>query len=121
MLEHYEIYMSETFPQDPNAQWLKCLEFSTKMNAQFPELTLRKGYVYSLENEDNSSENYSKQYPHAWLTSPTGELLDPTVLQFCLLGKLEYVETEHLQFKCMGCGQFQPADTEYCGTCEYSE
>jgi hypothetical protein len=121
MMEKYNEYMLANFPQDLMDQWLKCFEFSTAMQAEFPELTLRKGYVYSSVNIDNYSDQYPRQYPHAWLTTPWGEIVDPTVLQFSLLGPLVYVETEHYHFKCGGCGQFQPQDEDYCGKCEWSE
>lgn len=119
--QKYLDFMLKTFPQTLEGQWMHCLEYSIKMMGPFPELLLKQGYVYSHENIDNYNPKYPKQYTHAWLETAEGIIVDPSVLQFMNLGKLEYVECVPSGC-CMGCGQFffEKKDT-YCGNCEWSE
>ncbi len=128
LLEYYEgipgeylDYMMATFPQNRLAQWLNCLQFSEKMLRKFPELELKKGYVFSHHNMDNLHPDHPIQYAHAWLEDEAGLKIDPTVLQFSLMGELHYVESGAPTGKCMGCGDLM-FDNEYvyCGKCEWS-
>jgi hypothetical protein len=91
------------------------------MKRDFPELTLKKGYVFSFQNPDNAHPDFPKQYPHAWLVDPSGKIIDPTVLQFCMLGELHYKEAalEDMQSHCEGCGQY--CKGRFCGKCHWSE
>jgi hypothetical protein len=118
----YLDYMLASFPQTRLDQWLKCLEFSEKMQGKFPELELKKGYVFSHENIDNHDPDHPVQYAHAWLLDETGLKIDPTVLQFSLLGELQYVEAGHPTGKCMGCGDMM-YDNQYvyCGKCKWGK
>jgi len=117
----YTQYMAGTFATDAKGQWNKCLAYCLKMKEEFPELTLKKGYVYSHQNIDNANPGFPRQYPHAWLTDPNGYIIDPTVLQFSLLGELIYVEAdmEKLRYRCEGCGQH--CEHRFCGKCPWSE
>lgn len=121
MNETYQIYMKTKFPQEALSQWNKCFDFTAIMQKDFPELTVRIGYVFSFENRDNAHPDFPKQYPHAWLTDKQGNIIDPTVLQFCLLGELHYKEAalEDMTNRCEGCGQF--TSERYCGKCHWSE
>lgn len=123
-MDKYEQYMQDTFSQDPNEQWLKCVDWCKQMQKEFPELRLVKGCVYSHQNLDNISSRYPKQYPHAWLETAEGKKIDPTVLQFSLLGKLIYDEweTPPETRPCNGCGQYHwKKGSIVCGECEWSD
>lgn len=127
MIEKYAEYMQRTFPQSLYGQWNQCVEFCKKMQADFPELVLKRGYVYSHQNVDNSDPRYPKQYPHFWLETFDGIKVDPTVLQFSLLGELHYVEIGDKPYlgNCSGCGVmcFEPKygeDGLECSKCHWT-
>lgn len=118
----YVRFMKSHFPQTLQGQWLNCREFSIRMFRYFTELEMKIGYVYSHQNIDNYSKKYPKQYPHCWLETEDGVKVDPTVLQFALLGELHYVETGlSPSGSCMGCGNLLFEKRDYCGKCEWSE
>ena len=54
--------------------YMMCLEASTEMVQQFPELTLIKGAVVSAAS--------GKRYCHCWCKTPAGQIVDPTKQQF---------------------------------------
>jgi hypothetical protein len=97
------------------------------MMQAFPELSRRNGVVFSYENLDNVNPKYPKQYPHAWLVTEKGYIVDPTRSQFDLLGELQYKELDPCNEirKCMGCGVYYDAgvarNSAFCGKCEWSE
>lgn len=106
----------------PELAYGKCMEMCALMQESFPELTLKKGVVFSKVNADNPCDKYPKQYPHCWLVTKDALIIDPTKSQFSLLGDLCYKEitVEKSFSKCMGCGQYFDSFSAYCGECEYS-
>lgn len=113
--------MKKNFPKTAEEQALNCIPFSIKMKREFPELTLRYGCVYS-EIDPTNCTKYPTQYPHAWLTTEAGEIVDPTVKQFQFLGPLQYeVWEEPPTGRCSGCGRWHYKDPGNCGECEWSE
>lgn len=121
-LEYVE-YMLQAFPQTPEKQWLKCVEFCGQMKMRFPELEIKRGVVWSEDNIDNPHVKYPRQYDHAWLTDSKGSIIDPTVRQFDAIGKLIYKEFKDIPHgKCMGCGMYHwVPGSLYCGECEWSK
>ena len=116
----YQTWMKQHFPQDMLSQWLNCVEWTKKMSDVFPELQIVKGCISSKTNMDNYSQKYLKQYPHAWLVTPEGEIVDPTVKQFDAIGELTYTVWESApKGRCMGCGSYHWEKDLYCGKCEY--
>lgn len=126
----YLEYMERTFPQGMYEQWNKCFQFCKKMNKDFPELVMRRGYVYSHQNLDNNDPRYPKQYTHFWLETEDGSIVDPTIKQFSLLGELHYVNVGKLPYQgiCNGCGQLlfseetprTDEDGLICGKCHWT-
>ncbi|MGR5367083.1 hypothetical protein [Photobacterium damselae] len=116
-LETYSKYIRDNVPNDPYEQSGKCLKYSTEMHKAFPELIIKRGYVSSPENLDNFAElGYDRQYPHVWLETEDGVIIDPTVNQFILLGKLDYTELDHPEKlkKCFCCGRYIDTDLPVC-------
>ena len=76
----------------------RCMEATTAMQKQFPELRVVKGHVYC-------PHPWGKR-GHAWCVDSEGNVLDPTVKQFP--GIFEYEEwkagDEVRVGKCMDCG-----------------
>lgn len=74
----------------------KCREAVQRMSQAFPELTAQRGHVHCA---------WGKR-AHWWLTTPDGEILDPTRDQFP--GPVDYEEWETGEpvrvGKCMECG-----------------
>lgn len=104
----------------------RCVEACEAMQKDFSELTIKKGVVYSETNPDNYSPIHFKEYPHAWLEDQRGNLVDPTISQFELIGVARYREAvgEGPFLKCMGCGKYfdsqQAGNGCFCG-CKFSD
>ena len=93
MLSTYNKYINDNFPKDPFLLEGKCVDFSRKMNKCFPELIFVFGLVESEFNNDNfefNGKKIIKQYPHAWLETFDGNILDPTINQFILIKNIKY-------------------------------
>ena len=119
-MENYFNYMKNSFPQSAEEQALNCIPFSIQMKREFPELSLKYGYVWSSDDPENTTR-YPKQYPHAWLTTKSGDIVDPTVKQFQFLGHLNYeVWEEPPTGRCLGCARWHYNGSGYCGECEWS-
>jgi hypothetical protein len=84
-----------------------CQEVVAEMKAAFPELLIKKGVVYSKNNPDNYDKQTPKEYPHWWLEAEKGEIVDPTVQQFTLIGEVIYKEIKNPTFRCKGCGGYK--------------
>lgn len=54
----------------------KCVEATKKMNSEFPELIKVRGHVFCWEGG-----KYEK-YPHCWLETQHGHIIDPTRTQY---------------------------------------
>jgi hypothetical protein len=92
------------------------------MRLVFPELKEKNGVVFSFQNADNLSGVHPKEYAHRWLATEDGEIVDPTVSQYCLLGDLQYREIDGSKgvWRCRGCGDWQTGpDNYFCG-CKWS-
>jgi hypothetical protein len=104
----YEQWINANVPRDVFGQAGQCTHFSPLMAKEFPELKIKTGVVWSHENTDNHGK-VQKQYPHMWLEDPQGNIVDPTVGQFMLLGELVYEEAPEdtkVMNKCMNCGRY---------------
>jgi hypothetical protein len=118
----YHDWIQQNYPTPESAQ-AQCVEACAAMRLVFPELKEKNGTVYSLDNLDNMSGVHPKEYPHRWLLDEQGEIIDPTVSQFCLLGELLYREMDISEgmWRCRGCGEWQTGfDKYFCG-CKWSE
>ena len=119
----YELWISKEGYDDPQKALQQCLEATEKMVKEFPELRVAKGVVWSKTNPDNFHPKFFKQYEHAWCVTPEGEVVDPTVDQYVLIGKVEYKEFDLSKpiSKCKGCGQYFEGKGVVCGECGYTE
>jgi len=106
---------------DPLLAQGNCAKVVDEMIKEFSELKKVGGVVFSYKNPDNF-DNCIKEYPHVWCIDQNKNIIDPTVSQFNLLGKLEYKELDLTKqhYKCMGCGSWS-TKRGYCGECEWSE
>lgn len=107
---------------DPEVAMAQCVVATGVFVKRFPNLRIAKGIVWSKTNPDNYTK-YEKQYLHQWCVDrKTGEIVDPTVSQYCLIGEVIYEEKAWSTAKsCMGCGRYHPNRGGYCGECEWSE
>lgn len=120
-IDAYIGYILKNVPSAPERQAGKCLFYSTEMQKVFPELIMKRGYVSSSENLDNFPElGYDRQYPHVWLETKDGVVIDPTANQFINLGELDYTELMHPEKlkKCFGCGRYIDTDLPVCQSLE---
>jgi len=122
----YEQWVFDNGFNDPNVSLRMCVEVCNIMVECFPELSLKRGVVYSEVNADNLSDTYFQEYPHTWCVTPEGEIIDPTKSQFHLLGELVYREMNETDIrKCMGCGTFYSESSSrvsgHCGKCKWSD
>jgi hypothetical protein len=114
----YKNWMAENVPQDPFLQTAQCTKYVPIMQKVFPELRIAKGVVYSLNNPDNYGTTL-KQYPHMWLVDKDGAIVDPTEMQFWLIGELIYKEfpaDAKTMGRCMNCGEYF-TDSKYSMLC----
>lgn len=91
-----------------------CHASCLRMQAQFPELVLRRGHYHCP---------LAGPRPHWWLTTPEGAIVDPTAAQFPSLGQGDYVELDPDQpeptGRCAGCGEYCYDGAYFCGAaCE---
>jgi hypothetical protein len=117
----YQDWIWQHYPTSDSAL-AQCVEACAAMRLVFPELKEKNGVVYSFVNRDNIPGGNPKEYPHRWLVTSTGEIIDPTVLQYELLGDLHYREMDVSQgmWRCRGCGDWQTGiDNYFCG-CKWS-
>ena len=120
MKKQYRDFISRNSLDDPNVSMAMCVEMTRLMVQVFPELQIARGIVWSEYNADNYKK-YFKQYLHQWCVDPDGNIVDPTVSQYFLLGQLVYEEKDWTHAKsCIGCGQYHDGYA-YCGNCEWSE
>jgi len=96
----------------------RCKELCIEMNDIFPELRLCSGFV-TLAARPKLLED------HWWLTTPDGEIVDPTANQW-LCPIIDYIDTEEEDFeptgRCQGngCNKLCYDDDEYCSReCDY--
>ena len=77
-----------------------CREVTEKMAAAFPELTRVRGHYYCTSWGERA---------HWWLTTPEGEIVDPTFRQFPSKGNGVYVPwpegAKEPTGMCMECGE----------------
>lgn len=129
-MQKYKEWILQNVPQDPEKQLAQCVKFVPMMAAVFPELSIKKGVVFSKDNLDNFENNLA-EYLHMWLTDANNNIIDPTINQYCLMGKLEYKEFDSevtTAYKCHNCGKyftdlemdFHPACSAICEQ-EYAE
>jgi hypothetical protein len=97
MLRKYQEWIAEYVKRTPFPRG-QCINASREMREAFPELIEVRGHVYCAWGKDG----------HVWLTTPQGEILDPTRGQFP--GSVEYhpwkpgCEVE--VGRCMNCGEY---------------
>lgn len=95
----------------------RCEQYSKEMQKEFPELILCKGFYYCP---------YWGRRQHWWLKTETGEIVDPTYMQFPSvgLGKYEEISDDELEDKvpsgvCLECGDPVYRGKTFCSkTCE---
>lgn len=99
-----------------------CEKYARMMAADFPEMRLAKGIVYSHENPDNFHPNHPIEYPHWWLFDDNGWIVDPTRSQFKLIGDIVYKEFDQDKpiSKCIGCGTYIQSNRRRCGRCPWT-
>lgn len=107
----YRSWMQRNVPQSFDGQLAECTRYVPLMAQVFLELIVCKGVVFSKVNIDNIStipDSY-KEYPHMWLKTKEGVIIDPTIKQFDALGKLEYREFPKeatALSRCCNCGKY---------------
>jgi hypothetical protein len=110
--DDYQEWMRINVPQTFDGQLRECTRYVPLMAQAFLELIVCKGVVSSADNPDNIG-NGRKEYPHMWLKTAEGVIIDPTVKQFDALGKLDYrefpKETTALA-RCCNCGKYFTAN-----------
>lgn len=67
----------ERFKQENDVQGA-CLGATHSMNRKFPELAIVRGHVFVYDDIDETTY----KYPHWWLITESGEIVDPTESQF---------------------------------------
>jgi hypothetical protein len=84
-----------------------CHSVAVQMREAFPELTLVRGHYVVWGDE--------KQYPHWWLTTPDGEIVDPTAAQFGGMPG-EYVPHvgDEPTGRCLDCGLYVFHGRSFC-------
>lgn len=101
----YIAWARANVPADPTGA---CLEVTLLMAAAFPELRRVRGHYHDA----------SGTYPHWWLVTKDGAVVDPTSGQFPSLGGGEYVE--HIEGdpeptgKCLDCGGYTYNGDTFC-------
>src|ERR1043165_9316067 len=58
----------------------QCKPWCQRMQNVFPELTVTRGHV--LPADPSMDLTHPEGYPHWWLVTPTGAIVDPTATQF---------------------------------------
>ena len=99
--DHIKDRIDKVYAGDPRNTLGRCLDEAKIMKNKFPELTLIKGHVYA-------PPPWGKR-AHWWLTTPEGEIVDPTRGQFPPLFDSEYEpfkDGDDVRLgKCMNCGK----------------
>lgn len=80
--------------------YAQCAEMTLAMAAAFPELTRVRGYYHCP---------WWNRRAHWWLTTPSGQIVDPTVAQFPSRGTGDYVTLDESAApptgQCLNCGE----------------
>ena len=112
----YKDWIAANLPQDPNICMGKCPEYTEILVRQFPELQRVRGHVF-WDFDEIDQIKYPDGYPHWWCVSPDGEIVDPTLPQFCLVTGLRYEAWDESRTeptgKCPNCGKYC-YDDNYC-------
>jgi hypothetical protein len=88
----------------------RCQEICESMQFVFPELILTKGLIWGTD-----VDGYRKSYPHWWLKTSEGEIIDPTVSQFDFIRMKTYDEAKgEVTGKCMNCGGMCYDNKSFC-------
>lgn len=77
----YADFIAEHWP-DRQSAYGRCQDAAAAMAAQFPELTLTRGHYYCTSWGERQ---------HWWCVGPSGEIVDPTAIQFPSAGQGVYV------------------------------
>lgn len=105
MEEKYREWIKQNVPQSVDRVVGTCKKYSKLMLKDFPELILVRGHV-KIPGDYNPS--FPHGYPHFWLKTSVGEIVDPTKKQFgtfCIYE--EWNETgEEPTGKCPNCGEY---------------
>lgn len=75
-LQWIERMLKERYRGEPHRTLGRCRQEASAMQADFPELTIVKGHVILFAPEGMTRRS------HWWLTTPEGEIVDPTRGQF---------------------------------------
>lgn len=91
--------------RDPTGQ---CRKWSHLMKKSFPSLTLVRGFVRLDES------HFKRDWPHWWLTTPSGEVVDPTAAQFPGVFKYRPMDEENpITGRCPNCGEWSCTGGEF--------
>lgn len=82
---------------EKNFVWGSCYTATHEMIKEFPELIIKKGFVYCESGERQ----------HWWLETKDGKVVDPTASQFkVIMSYKEYKDGMEVRVgKCMDCGE----------------
>lgn len=87
-----------------------CSSVTLEMQAAFPELHRVRGHVIDVADD--------QQYPHWWLQTDDGDIIDPTVGQFAGIPSIRYVRwregTKEPTGKCHDCGGYVYDGSSFC-------
>lgn len=112
-MDEYNEWIMDNVDENPVNQ---CERLTLLMRESFPELIRVRGHV--LDGE--------KKYPHWWLKTENGDIVDPTAHQFCFV--FDYEEWDEARDeptgKCPNCGEYSFKSKYFCSdSCreEFSE
>ena len=102
-VREYQEWIEKNVSKNPNDVLQTCEEATLKMKEVFPELQRIRGLVHTTDQWGDKNK-----YPHWWLIDPwDNDIIDPTVLQFCLCTILGYIPIDENRIptgKCPNCG-----------------
>jgi hypothetical protein len=95
----YAQWIAAHVPADPTGT---CREVTAAMGAAFPELKRARGYYLGAGME--------RRWPHWWLVTADGTIVDPTAAQWPDHGRGFYAERDESEpeptGKCSNCGEY---------------
>jgi len=107
----YDEWITKNVPYKCHGE---CKKYTDLMKKEFPELTQVRGHIIYY----NNFEDKDKRIPHWWMTTNSGEIVDPTASQFGHLFDPRYDAWEEGKEEptgvCMNCGEYVYKSRSFC-------